>query len=150
MKLSVIICCYNERASILDVIQKTQAVQLGPGWEREILVVDNFSTDGTRELLQAIDDPEIRIFYHERNMGKGMSIRTGIANMTGDYMLIQDADTEYDPFEHPRFCQRAVETRAAAILVRACSMARRTMNMPTPTGVCVFCLRLTICSSAAI
>ncbi|MCA9990696.1 MAG: glycosyltransferase family 2 protein [Ardenticatenaceae bacterium] len=115
MKLSVIICCYNERASILDVIQKTQAVQLGPGWEREILVVDNFSTDGTRELLQAIDDPEIRIFYHERNMGKGMSIRTGIANMTGDYMLIQDADTEYDPFEHPRFCQRAVETRAAAI-----------------------------------
>ncbi len=114
-KLSVIICCYNEKATIGDVIARTRAVDLGPGWTREILVIDNFSTDGTREILQQIDDPQIRVIFHERNMGKGMSIRTGIANMTGDYMIIQDADAEYDPAEHPRFCRKADETNAAAI-----------------------------------
>lgn len=115
MKLSVIICCYNERATIEDVIERTRAVTLDPGWEREIIVVDNFSTDGTREILQEIDDPEINVFFHDRNRGKGMSIRTGIANMTGDYMLIQDADAEYDPAEHRRFCQKAAETGATAV-----------------------------------
>lgn len=114
-KLSVIICCYNEQATIRDVIDRTKAVDLGSGWTREIIVVDNFSTDGTREILQQIDDSEIRIVFHERNMGKGMSIRTGVANMTGDYMIIQDADAEYDPAEHPRFCRKADETGAAAI-----------------------------------
>ncbi len=114
-KLSVIICCYNERATIRDIIDRTRAVELGPGWTREILVVDNFSTDGTREILQQIDEPDIHVILHERNMGKGMSIRTGIANMTGDYMIIQDADAEYDPAEHPRFCRKADETGAAAI-----------------------------------
>lgn len=114
-KLSVIICCYNEQATIRDVIGKTKAVNLGPGWSREIIVVDNFSTDGTREILQQISDPEVRVIFHERNMGKGMSIRTGIAHMTGDYMIIQDADAEYDPADHARFCRKADETGAAAI-----------------------------------
>ena len=115
MKLSVIICCYNEKASIQEVISKTKAVKLGPGWDREIIVVDNCSTDGTRAILQQIKDPEIRILLHEQNMGKGMSIRTGIENMTGDYMIIQDADFEYDPQDHIRFCTKADETNAAAI-----------------------------------
>ena len=115
MKLSVIICCYNEKATIRDIIGKTKAVELGPRWDREIIVVDNFSTDGTREILEQIDDPEIRVVFHDRNMGKGMSIRTGIANMNGDYMIIQDADAEYDPAEHTAFCQKADETAAAAI-----------------------------------
>jgi dolichol-phosphate mannosyltransferase len=114
-KLSVIICCYNERATISEVIAKTQAVDLGSEWEREILIIDNCSTDGTREILQEIDDPEIRTFFHEQNMGKGMSIRTGIANMSGDYMIIQDADAEYDPADHVRFCQKADATNADAI-----------------------------------
>jgi glycosyltransferase involved in cell wall biosynthesis len=113
--LSVIICCYNEVETIADVIDRTQQVDLGPGWEREILVIDNASTDGTREILQEIDDPEIRTFFHERNMGKGMSVRTGIRHMRGDYMIIQDADKEYDPAEHPRFCRLVEETNAAAI-----------------------------------
>jgi len=114
-KLSVIICCYNEQATIRDVINRTAAVDLGPGWTREIVVVDNFSTDGTREILRQIDDPQVRVIFHERNKGKGMSIRTGIDAMTGDYMIIQDADAEYDPAEHPRFCRKADETNAAAI-----------------------------------
>lgn len=115
MKLSVIICCYNEAATIQEIIEKTRSVELGNGWEREIIVVDNYSTDGTRTLLQQIDDPDIRIVFHKQNMGKGMSIRTGIAHMTGDYMIIQDADLEYDPFEHPRFCRKVEETKAAAV-----------------------------------
>lgn len=114
-KLSVIICCYNEHATIRGIIAKTRQVQLGAGWQREIIVIDNYSTDGTRDLLQEIHDSEIRVIFHERNMGKGMSVRTGIANMTGDYMIIQDADAEYDPQDHLHFCQKADETNAAAI-----------------------------------
>lgn len=115
MKLSVIICCYNEAATIQGVIKKTQDVDLGAGWEREILIVDNCSTDGTRDILGQIEDPEIRIIFHQRNMGKGMSIRTGIENMTGDYLIIQDADKEYDPAEHPKFCRKVEETGAVGV-----------------------------------
>ncbi|MFN2137690.1 MAG: glycosyltransferase family 2 protein [Candidatus Promineifilaceae bacterium] len=114
-KLSVIICCYNEHSTILDVVARTKDVDLGPGWSREILVIDNCSTDGTRELLQNLNDSAVRTIFHDQNMGKGMSIRTGIANMTGDYMIIQDADAEYDPAEHARFVQVADKTKAAAI-----------------------------------
>jgi glycosyltransferase involved in cell wall biosynthesis len=114
-KLSVIICCYNERTTVADVIERSKRVELGSNWTREILVIDNFSTDGTREILKQINDPEVKTFFHERNMGKGMSIRTGIANMTGDYMIIQDADSEYDPAEHVKFCRKVDETNAAAI-----------------------------------
>jgi glycosyltransferase involved in cell wall biosynthesis len=115
MKLSVIICCYNEEATIGQVIGRTQAAILPDGWSREIIVVDNCSTDGTRAILQQLDDPEIRTIFHERNMGKGMSIRTGIAHMSGDYFLIQDADLEYDPAEHPRFCAYAQAHHPAAL-----------------------------------
>lgn len=115
MKLSVIICCYNEHATIKDVVERSKAVLIGPGWSREIIIVDNGSTDGTREILSRLNDPEIRVIYHERNMGKGMSIRSGIAAMSGDYMIIQDADKEYDPAEHPRFCRLVEQTNAAAI-----------------------------------
>jgi dolichol-phosphate mannosyltransferase len=115
-KLSVIICCYNERDTIAQVIHATRQVQLGSGWTREIIVVDNCSTDGTREILQQMQgEPELNIIFQPQNMGKGMSIRTGIAHMTGDYMIIQDADLEYSPTEHPRFCALATETNAAAI-----------------------------------
>lgn len=114
-KLSVIICCYNEVATIQDVVKRTRRVDLGDDWERELIIVDNFSTDGTRELLRKIDQPDTTVIFHESNLGKGASIRTGIDAMTGDYMIIQDADSEYDPAEHVRFCQMADETKAAAI-----------------------------------
>jgi glycosyltransferase involved in cell wall biosynthesis len=113
--LSVIICCYNEEATIKEVITKTKNVDLGSDWEREIIIVDNYSTDGTREILQELSDAELKIVFHEQNLGKGSSIRTGISQMTGDYFFIQDADNEYDPAEQARFCQLADETNAAAI-----------------------------------
>jgi dolichol-phosphate mannosyltransferase len=114
-KLSVIICCYNEQATVREVIKKTQQVELGSNWDREIIVVDNFSTDGTREILQEINDPEVKLLFHDKNLGKGASIRTGIANMTGDYMIIQDADSEYDPAEHTKFCRYVDEHKPAAV-----------------------------------
>lgn len=115
MKLSVIICCYNEAATIAGIIEKSCQVDLGPGWDREILVVDNFSTDGARDILKGIAHPEVKVIYHERNMGKGMSIRTGIAHMSGDYFFIQDADREYDPFEQRKFTDKAAQSHPAAI-----------------------------------
>ena len=116
MKLSVIICCYNEKDTIEEIIRRTQAVELGGEWTREVIVVDNFSVDGTREILKKLPaDDELKIVFHEENLGKGSSIRTGIAHMTGDYMIIQDADFEYDPAEHALFC-REVERRNPAAL----------------------------------
>ncbi len=116
MKLSVIICCYNEKDTIEEIIRRTQAVELGGEWTREVIVVDNFSVDGTREILKKLPaDDELKIVFHEENLGKGSSIRTGIAHMTGDYMIIQDADFEYDPAEHALFC-REVERRNLAAL----------------------------------
>ena len=87
MKLSVIICAYNERQTILDAIHQAHAVGLGAGWDKEVIVVDNFSTDGTRELLQSVDLPHVRAVFHPRNLGKSASILTGIAEARGDYKV---------------------------------------------------------------
>ncbi|MCZ7544472.1 MAG: glycosyltransferase family 2 protein [Anaerolineae bacterium] len=91
MKVSIIVCVYNERDTILTVLERLAAVDLG-AWEREIIVVDNCSTDGTRALLQKVSLPDVSIIYQPRNMGKGTSIRTAIDHVTGDYALIHDAD----------------------------------------------------------
>jgi glycosyltransferase involved in cell wall biosynthesis len=114
-KLSVIICCFNERSTIENVVQATKAVDLGPGWEREITVIDNNSIDGTREVLREMNEPDITIILNEKNLGKGGSIRIGIQKMTGDYMIIQDADSEYNPEDHTRFCQYVDKYEPAAI-----------------------------------
>ncbi|MFN2271637.1 MAG: glycosyltransferase family 2 protein [Anaerolineae bacterium] len=120
MKLSVIICVYNERDTFPIVLEGVRAVDLGPGWEKEVVVVDNFSTDGSREMLQALDLPEggecpIRVIFHPRNLGKGASIRTAIAHCTGDYAIIQDADLEYAPADYPIFLAQIAGERPAAI-----------------------------------
>jgi len=115
MKLSIIICAYNERRTILDAIHQTHAVNLGPGWEQEIVVVDNFSTDGTRELLQSVDLPGVRAVFHPRNLGKGASVRTGIAEARGDYFVIFDADLEYEPDDLARMVAKVIPGETVAV-----------------------------------
>ena len=98
MKISVIIPAYNEVHTILEILQRVQAM----GIANEIVVVDDGSTDGTRDLLQELNsDGNLRIIMHERNKGKGAAVVTGIQNATGEVLIIQDADLEYDPREYP-------------------------------------------------
>ncbi len=101
MKLSIIICAYNERRTILDAIRQAQEVELGNGWEKEVLVIDNCSTDGTRELLQSLDQPGVRVILNPRNLGKSGSLLVGIAEASGDYFVIFDADLEYEAADLP-------------------------------------------------
>lgn len=115
MKLSIIVCVYNEKATIQEVLRRIQAVDYGPEVETEILVVDNCSTDGTRELLQELRAPNLRVILQPRNMGKGMSVRTAVEHLTGDYGVIQDADLEYDPGELPKLLVEALKFDAAAV-----------------------------------
>ncbi len=96
-KLSVIIPVYNEKATVLELIRRVKEVR----HDKEIVIVNDGSTDGTAELLRGISDPEIKVFHHEKNRGKGAAVRTGIVQTTGDYIIIQDADLEYNPADYP-------------------------------------------------
>ena len=98
MKLSVIIPVYNEVKTINEIIRRVKAT----GLVDEILVVDDGSTDGSRDILTNLSDREsVKVIYHESNQGKGKAVRTGFQNASGDLLLIQDADLEYDPREYP-------------------------------------------------
>lgn len=108
MKLSVIIPVYNERETILEIISRVQAVNLGAAWEKELIIVDNCSTDGTRELLKSVTASNARVVLHPRNLGKGASVRTAIPLCAGDYTITQDADLEYNPQEYSRLLEKAL------------------------------------------
>ncbi len=98
MKLTVIIPAFNEINTISEILKRVQ----NTGLVSEIIVVDDGSVDGTRDLLAELDgEGPIRVFFHEKNRGKGAAVRTGIKNATGDLVLIQDADLEYDPRDYP-------------------------------------------------
>jgi glycosyltransferase involved in cell wall biosynthesis len=111
MKLSVIMPVYNEKASVLTAIERVRAVP----FEKELLVVDDCSTDGTRELLQSLKTPDVRVFFHEQNRGKGAAIRTAQPHVSGDIVIIQDADLEYNPREYPQLIQPILEDEADAV-----------------------------------
>ena len=114
MRLSIIVPVFNERATILTVLDRVAAVDL----ETEIIVVDDGSTDGTREALverAAREDAGITVVLHEINRGKGAALRTGLARATCDYVIVQDADLEYDPADYRKLLAVAEEHGAAAV-----------------------------------
>ncbi len=100
MKLSVIMPIFNEKATIRKILEKVGSLDI----EKEIIVIDDCSTDGTREILkskeQTADKQNFKVIFHERNKGKGAAIRTALNYVTGDYVIIQDGDLEYDPREY--------------------------------------------------
>jgi len=113
MKLSIIIPCYNERETILEIVK---AVRAAPVAEKEIIIVDDFSTDGTREILKnEISSLVDQIVYHDFNQGKGAALRTGFQSATGDVVVVQDADMEYDPQEYPTLMDPIVKNRADVV-----------------------------------
>jgi len=98
-KISIVIPVYNEKNNIKKILNRVKEAEVF-GLKKEIIIVDDFSNDGTREILKKLKDPYIKIFFHEVNKGKGSALRTGFSKATGDIIVIQDADLEYDPNDY--------------------------------------------------
>jgi len=110
--LSVVVPVYNEAATIIALIDRVRAVPL----RKEIILVDDGSTDGTRDVLQRLSGTdELRVLFHDRNRGKGAALRTGFTVATGDVVVVQDADLEYDPAEFPKLLAPILDGRADVV-----------------------------------
>ncbi len=116
VKLSVLMPAYNEKGTIEEIIKRVQAVKLGKV-KLEIVIVDDGSKDGTREILTTLAKKykNIKLIFHERNSGKGQAVRTAIANMTGDIAIIQDADLEYDPTDYAKLIQPIIDGKVKVV-----------------------------------
>jgi dolichol-phosphate hexosyltransferase len=113
MKLSILMPVYNEEARLAEALKQVLAVNYP--CETELIVVDDGSQDGTRAILEQVDDPRVRVITHERNQGKGAAIRTAADNAGGAYMVIFDADLEYDPKDIPRLLAPVLDGRASVV-----------------------------------
>jgi glycosyltransferase involved in cell wall biosynthesis len=111
MKLSVVIPVYNEIGTIKEILNRVQSVPQ----DKEIIVVDDRSTDGTTEWLSQISDDNMTVLFHPVNRGKGAALRTGFERVTGDIVIVQDADLEYDPAEYGRLIQPILDGRADVV-----------------------------------
>jgi len=117
-KLSIVIPAYNERATVEALLRRVAAAPIPGGLEREILIVDDGSGDGTGELLKELEetgDPAFRLVEHPHNRGKGAALRTGFEQVTGDVVLVQDADLEYDPRDYPTLLQPILDGEADVV-----------------------------------
>lgn len=113
-KLSIIVPVFNEVATIQEILRQVRSVEIP--LEKELIVVDDYSTDGTREVLADENEhPDTRVLLHNQNRGKGAAVRTGLREITGDIVLIQDADLEYDPRDYPRLLRPILEGRSKVV-----------------------------------
>jgi len=114
MKLSIVMPCYNEMNTIEQIIKKVLAVDLP--FARELVIVDDYSSDGTRAYLQTLENSDtINVIYHEVNKGKGAALRSGFAAAQGDVIIIQDADLEYDPNEYMKLLEPIINGQADVV-----------------------------------
>ena len=124
-KLSVIVPVYNERNTVAEIVRQMRAVELP--LEREVVIVDDGSTDGTGDILKQLADSTVRVVVHRANQGKGAAVRTGLAQVTGDLVLIQDADLEYDPEDWPKLLAPVLKGRAQVVYGSRFTGERRNM-----------------------
>ncbi len=111
-RLSVVVPVYNERATIHEILKRIRAVPIA----KEIILVDDCSTDGTREILQTmVDEEDLQVLFHDVNQGKGAALRTAFIHATGDVVIVQDADLEYNPSEYPKLIEPIIEGRADVV-----------------------------------
>ena len=111
MNISVVIPVYNEKNTIEAIVERIKAVTIG----KEIIVVDDFSTDGTRDILKRLSGGEVKIYYQKKNRGKGAALRTGFEQAVNDIVIVQDADLEYDPDEYHKLIRPIVEGKADVV-----------------------------------
>lgn len=116
MTLSIIIPVFNEKKTLAEIIKRVLVVELGK-IKKEIIIVDDYSTDGSRKVLKQLARkyPGLKIIYHQQNQGKGGAVRTGLGKASGDLILIQDADLEYDPQDIPRLLRPILEGKAEVV-----------------------------------
>lgn len=107
----MVVPCYNEHDTVLTLLKRV----VDSPWVREVVVVDDGSSDGTRQILTDLDNPMVQVVLHERNMGKGAALRTGFAHASSDYVIVQDADLEYDPNEFGELLAPALDDKADVV-----------------------------------